>query len=108
MLMLGSLISNTGDSPLSNLSSLLALCAFYALWHIYFDVLSSQFERGKKLNQAIAAFALTGFALSIIAFVCVELSVKTGLEIFYFGILYVPTYLHLRLEIRCQTVRTIH
>jgi hypothetical protein len=108
MLMLCWLVANTEDSPLSNLSSLLALCSFYALWQIYFNVLTDQFERGKKLNQVIDIFALTGFILSIITFVCVQLSVKTGMEIFSLGILYVPTYLHLRLEIICQTVQAIH
>lgn len=108
MLMLGWLIANTEDSPMSNLFGLLAICSFYALWRIYFDVLTDQYERGKKSNESMDILALTGFILSIIAAICGELSVNTGMEIFAFGILYIPTYLHLRLEISRQSARFIH
>ena len=87
----------------SYLSCLLAFLSFYSLWHIFSDVMTREFEKGKKLNRAISLFAFLGFVLSIAAMILVEFKVKTGIEIFGFGILYVPTYLHLLLEVKRQT-----
>ena len=81
----------------------LAFLSFYSLWHIFPDVMTREFEKGKKLNSAIGLFTFLGFVLSIAAMILVEFKITTGIEIFGLGILYVPTYLHLLFEIKRQT-----
>lgn len=83
-------------------ASLLALLTFYALWLLYLQVLFERFTKGKRMNPIIKLLTATGFVLSIAAIILFELSIKSGIEIFSFGILYVPTYLHLLLEIERQ------
>lgn len=81
----------------------LAFLSFYSLWHIFYDVMAREFEKGKKLNRAIGLFAFLGFSLSIAAMIFVEFKITTGIEIFGLGILYVPTYLQLLFEVKRQT-----
>jgi hypothetical protein len=87
----------------SYLSCLLAFLSFYSFWHIYADVMTREFEKGKKLNRAISLLAFLGFVLSIAAITLVEFKITIGIEIFGIGILYVPTYLHLLFQIKRQT-----
>jgi hypothetical protein len=96
-------IGNTEEPLIFRLFCMLAFFSFYSLWHIYFDVITREFERGKKLNRTICLFAFLGFVLAIAAIILNELEIKTGIEMFGFGILYVPTYLHLLYEIKRQT-----
>jgi hypothetical protein len=88
---------------LNYLLFLLASSSFYSLWHIYWDAINEAFEKGKKLDKFIGTLAFIGFVLSIISMILSELSIKSGIEIFAFGIIYVPTYLHLLCEIKRQT-----
>ena len=87
----------------TSLSCLLGFLSFFSLWHIYADVMTREFEKGKKLNRAINLFAFLGFILSIAAMILIEIKLKTGIEIFGFGVIYVPAYLHLLFEIKRQT-----
>ena len=81
----------------------LASSSFYSLWHIYWDAINEEFEKGKKLDKFIGILAFMEFVLSIISMILSELPIKSGIELFAFGILYVPTYLHLLFEIKRQT-----
>jgi hypothetical protein len=81
---------------------LLASSSFYSLWHLYWDAINYNFEKGKKLNKSIAALAFIGVILSIVSWILGELSIKSGIEIFSFGILYTSTYIHLLFEIKRQ------
>lgn len=84
-------------------ASALALLTFGAFWILYFEVLFEAFAKGKSMHPVLKFLTSTGFVLSVAALIFVESSVRSGIEIFAFGILYVPTYLHLLLEIKRQT-----
>ncbi len=85
------------------LSCWLVLLTLCALWHLYFDTLAEKFAKGKPLGKLTQLLTFTGFALSLLVMGFNEFFRQSGLEIFAFGILYVPTYLHLLLEIKRQT-----
>lgn len=59
------------------------------------------------MNKYVSGFALIGGVFSVVSLILIKLSVKhTGMDVFGLGILYVPTYLHLLLEVNRQTKGT--
>lgn len=65
--------------------------------------MTREFEKGKKLNRNIGLFAFLGAVFSIAMALLFIFNIPAGIAIFAFGILYVPTYLHLLLELQRQT-----
>ncbi len=65
--------------------------------------MTREFEKGKKLNRKIGLFAFLGAVFSIAMALLFIFNIATGIAIFACGILYVPTYLHLLLELQSQT-----
>jgi succinate-acetate transporter protein len=92
----------SGDNLIGFISSLMAFLSFYSFWCIYTDVVTDEYAKGKKLNQAINLFAFLGFVLSIFSMILVSLSIKPAFAVFGFGVLYVPTYFHLLFELKRQ------
>ncbi|MEQ1559113.1 MAG: hypothetical protein ABL933_09295 [Methyloglobulus sp.] len=98
----GGMSGSSQESALGLLSCLLAFATFLAFWHLFFHAAREKFVAG-KISTITASLAFTGFVLSIAAVILSELSIKSGIEIFGFGVLYVPTYLHLLFEMTRQS-----
>jgi len=92
-----------GENFIGFISCLLAFLSFYSFWCIYTDVVTDEYAKGKKLNKAINLFAFLGFAVSIFSTILVGLSIKPIFAVFGFGVLYIPTYVHLLFELKRQT-----
>lgn len=89
-----------------NFINLIAFLSFYSLWHLLGVVLSEKLRIGLNIHTIFFIFAFVGFSSTIAVKIMFGLSIKSEMGIFMPGIMYVPTYLHLLIEIKRQQVES--
>lgn len=90
---------------LETASVLMAVISLISFWIILLVIYNEEFTKGYKVNSACLLFASLGIMLTIVSVVLHSFSIRF-LEFFMMGQLYVPTYLHMLLEIKRQTEKS--
>lgn len=95
-------ISSSPDKLFPPLVVLLTGSYLFSFWYIFANAVNENFVQGKEINQTAWLLSVIGVVFSILSAFLFHFLTNQDFEFFTFGILYIPTYFHLLIEIKRQ------